>query len=46
MTIYKIRRRHILSEIAFWRSRGHGAPSLRQLRMELVALRSCRALVS
>ena len=46
MTIYSIRRRHILSEITFWRARGHEPASVHQLRMELAALRLCRALVS
>ena len=45
-TIYSIRRRHILREIGFWRDRSHGPESLHQLRMELAALRACRALVS
>ena len=46
MTIYTIRRRHLLNEIAFWRARGHEAASVHQFRMELVALRACRTLVS
>ena len=45
-TIYTIRRKHLLSDIRFWRARGHGPQSLLQLRMELAALRSCRTLVS
>lgn len=45
-TLYTIRRKHLLSDIRFWRARGHGPLSLHQLRMELSALRSCRVLVS
>ena len=46
MTIYAIRRRHLLREISFWRARGHEAESVHQFRMELAALRACRTLVS
>ncbi|HEY1034978.1 MAG TPA: hypothetical protein VGE09_08355 [Pseudoxanthomonas sp.] len=43
MTIYSIRRRSLLNEIAAQRASGS---SVHQLRMELAALRSCRVLVS
>jgi len=43
MTIYAIRRRSLLNDIAALRAQ---AASAHQLRMELAALRSCRVLVS
>lgn len=45
MTIYSLRRRTLVSAIRFIRLCG-GNGDLRQARMELAALRNCRALVS
>lgn len=44
--IYTIRRKHLLANLRFLRANGRAKPVLRQDRMELAALRSCRALVS